>query len=159
MNTTKSAYNTAAAAATQQKTVFVGAPHPSKNVFSLLNPELAPHDPDGSVFETWKTKMRNWRRKRPQRRHHGNVRRNTSGNGPLRSDNSGPHPAHQGNSVGTMPAPSAAALQDQPSASPAASTLPQPATPGMRYGPTFSTNHTPNARQPGTIRVQPAANP
>ena len=24
-----------------------------QNVFSLLNPELATHDPDGSVFETW----------------------------------------------------------------------------------------------------------
>jgi len=40
-------------------------PAPFQNVFSLLNPELATHDPDGSVFETWKKKLRNWRRKGP----------------------------------------------------------------------------------------------
>ena len=129
------------------------------NVFSLLNPELATHDPDGSVFERWKKKMRNWRRKGPQRRHQGNVRRHTSGNGPSRPHNSEPHPTPQGNNTGTMPASSAAAPQAQPLAPPAASTIPQPAAPGMRYGPTFSTNHNPNARQPGTFGVQPAANP
>ena len=43
-----------------------------KNVFSLLNPEFATLDSDGSIFETWKRKMRNWRRKGPQRKHPGN---------------------------------------------------------------------------------------
>ena len=38
-------------------------PTPFQNVFSLLNPELATHNLDSSVFETWKRKMRNWRRK------------------------------------------------------------------------------------------------
>ena len=63
---------------------------PFQNVFSLLNPELATYDPDGSVFETWKKKMRNWRRKGPQRRYQGNVWHQTSGNGPSRPHNSGP---------------------------------------------------------------------
>ena len=51
-------------------------------VFSLLYPEFAAHDPDGSTFETWKRVMRNWRRKGPQRRYQGNARYHPSGNGP-----------------------------------------------------------------------------
>ena len=48
----------------------------------------------------------------------------------------GPTLVPQGNNAGTTPASSAAAPQAQLSAPPAASTLPQPAAPGMRYGPT-----------------------
>ena len=29
-------------------------PAPFQSVFSLLNPEFATHDPDGSTFKTWK---------------------------------------------------------------------------------------------------------
>ena len=57
------------------------------NVFSLLNSEFATHDADGSIFETWKERMRRWRRRGPNRRHQGNGRRNASGNGNFRSHN------------------------------------------------------------------------
>ena len=43
-------------------------PTPFKNILSLLNPEFATLDPDGSMFDTWKKRLRNWRRKGPQRR-------------------------------------------------------------------------------------------
>ena len=36
-------------------------PAPFTNTFSLLNPEFATHDPDGSKFEIWKDRMRRWR--------------------------------------------------------------------------------------------------
>ena len=36
-------------------------PAPFKNTFSLLNPEFGTHDPDGSIFETWKLRIRRWR--------------------------------------------------------------------------------------------------
>ena len=50
-----------------------------KNTFSLLNPEFGAHDPDGSVFETWKIRMRRWRQTSPRGRQNNN-RRNDSGN-------------------------------------------------------------------------------
>ena len=51
-------------------------PSPFANVFSLLNPEFATHDKDGSLFESWKESMRQWRRRNPNRKHQGNGRRN-----------------------------------------------------------------------------------
>ena len=67
------------------------------NMFSLLNPEFATHDTDGSMFEMWKGKMRRWRRRNPNRKHQGNGRRNASENGNSRYHNqhnsSGPPPA------------------------------------------------------------------
>ena len=40
-------------------------PAPFNNNFSLLNPEFGTHDPDGSIFETWKLRMRRWRQRAP----------------------------------------------------------------------------------------------
>ena len=62
-------------------------PAPFMNAFSLLNPEFATHDADGSIFETWKEKMRRWHRRGSNRRHQGNGRRHASGNGNPRSHN------------------------------------------------------------------------
>ena len=42
------------------------------NVFSFLNPEFATDDKDGSLFESWKESMRQWRRRNPNRKHQGN---------------------------------------------------------------------------------------
>ena len=50
-------------------------PAPFANVFSLLNPEFVTHDADGSIFETWKQKMRHWHRRGPNRQPQGNGRR------------------------------------------------------------------------------------
>ena len=85
-------------------------PAPFQNVFSLLNPEFATHDPDRFTFETWKRRMRNWRRTGPQQRYQGNGRRHTPDNGPLHPRNTGHSSAPQGNSSGT-----ALALVLQPS--------------------------------------------
>ena len=51
------------------------------NVFSLFNPEFATRDADDSIFETWKEKVRRWRRRGSNRRYQGNNRRHASGNG------------------------------------------------------------------------------
>ena len=84
------------------------------NVFSLLNPEVATHDAGGSIFETWKERMRRWRRRAPNRRHQGNGRRTASGSGHSRSHNRGSSSAPQGNSSGTTPATNFAAAATQP---------------------------------------------
>ena len=47
---------------------------PFKNTFSLLNSEVGRHNPDGSVFETWKIRMRRWRQTSPRRRQNNNRR-------------------------------------------------------------------------------------
>ena len=76
-------------------------PSPFANVFSLFNPKFATHDKDGSLFESWKESMRQWRRRNPNRKHQGNGRRNASGNNNSRShyqSNGNPH--YQGNSTG-----------------------------------------------------------
>ena len=76
-------------------------PSPFANVFSLLNPEFATHDKDGSLLESWKESMRQWRRRNPNRKHQGNGRRNASGYNNSRShyqSNGNPH--YQGNSNG-----------------------------------------------------------
>ena len=124
------------------------------NVFSLLNPEFATHDTDESMFETWKGKMRRWRRRGPNRRHQGNARRDASGSGNSRSHN-------QGNSSGPPPAAHFAAAAPQPLA-PSSAPGPSPAFTAallVRYGPAFSGNTNPNARRPGTFQVPPTPTP
>ena len=137
-------------------------PSPFANVFSLLNPEFATHDKDGSLFESWKESMRQWRRRNPNRKHQGNGRRNASGYNNSRShyqSNGNPH--YQGNSNGpplrTHFASAAPQLQ-APSSAPG----PPPAltaAPLMRYGPTATGNTNPNTRRPGTFQVPPTTTP
>ena len=117
-------------------------PRTLQNSLSLLNPEFATDDPDGSPFETWKREILNWRRKGSQRRYQGNGRRSCP-------HNTGHSSAPQGNSAGARPAPNVAAPP-----APAA-----PAAPAMRYDPTYSANSNPNIRQAGILWVQPATDP
>ena len=131
------------------------------NVFSLLNPEFVTHDTDGSIFEMWKQKMRHWHSRGSNRRSQGNGRRSASGNGNGRPPHRGSTSAPQGNSTGLTHTPHVAATPAQP---PASSSTQQPvststAAPAMRYGPAYSNNTNPNARQPGTFVVQPNPNP
>ena len=112
------------------------------NVFSLLNPEFVTHDADGSIFETWKARMRRWRRRGPNRRHQGNGRRNASGIDNSRSHNRGSTSASQGNSSGITHATNVAAAPTQPPA-PSSGSDPVPAlmaAPTMRYGSAFLGN-------------------
>ena len=131
------------------------------NVFSLLNPEFVPHDADGSIFEMWKQKMRHWHSRGSNRRSQGNGRRSASGNGNARPPHRGFTSAPQGNSTGFTHTPHVAATPTQPSA-PSSTPHPGPtstAAPAMRYGPAYSNNINPNARQPGTFVVQPNPTP
>ena len=129
--------------------------------FSLLNPEFVTHGADGSIFETWKEKMRRRRRRGSDRRRQDNGRQNASGNGNFRPHNRGSPSASQGNSSGITHATNVAAAPTQPlapsNASGAGPVL--MAAPTMRYGSAFSGNTIPNARQPGTFQVQPAPTP
>ena len=77
-------------------------PAPFKNTFSLLNPEFGTRDPDGSVFETWKIRMRRWRQNAPSRGRQGNNRHNGSRNKgrPRHTQNREHHQAYHGNSSG-----------------------------------------------------------
>ena len=132
-----------------------------KNSFSLLNPEFATHDADGSIFETWKEKMRRRRRRGSDRRRQDNGSRNASGNGSFRPNNRGSTSASQGNSSGITYATNVAAAPTQLLA-PSSASGPAPAlmaVPTMRYGSALSGNNNPNARQPGTFQVQPAPTP
>ena len=136
-------------------------PAPFANIFSLLNPEFVTHDADGSIFETWKQKMRPWQSRGSNRRAQGNGRRSASGNGNARPRHRGSISAPQGNSTGFTHTPHVAATPAQPSA-PSSTPNPGPAStaaPGMRYGPAYSGNNNPNARQPGTFVVQPNTTP
>ena len=137
-------------------------PSPFANVFSLLNPEFATHDKDGSLFESWKESMRQWRRRDPNRKHQGNGRRNASGYNNSRShyqSNGNPH--YQGNSNGpplrthfAAAAPQLLAPSNAPGPPPALT-----AAPLMRYGPTATGNTNPNTRRPGTFQVPPTTTP
>ena len=131
------------------------------NVFSLLNPEFVTHDTDGSIFEMWKQKMRHWHSRGSNRRSQGNGRRSASGNGNARPPHRGSTSAPQGNSTGFTHTLHVAATPAQPSAPPS---TPHPgptstAAPAIRYGPAYSNNTNPNARQPGTFVVQPNPTP
>ena len=135
---------------------------PFANVFSLLNPEFATHDKDGSLFESWKESMRQWRRRNPNRKRQGNGRRNASGYNNSRShyqSNGNPH--YQGNSNGpplrthfAAAAPQLLAPSSAPGPPPALT-----AAPLMRYGPTATGNTNPNTRRPGTFQVPPITTP
>ena len=135
---------------------------PFANVFSLLNPEFATHDKDGSLFKSWKESMRQWRRRNPNRKDQGNVRRNASGNNNSRShyqSNGNSH--YQGNSNRPPSRTHFAAAAPQPLA-PSSAPGPPPAltaAPLMRYGPTVTGNTNPNARRPGTFQVPPTTTP
>ena len=137
-------------------------PSPFANVFSLLNPEFATHDKDGSLFESWKESMRQWRRRNPHRKHQGNGRRNASGNNNSRSHHqSSENPHCQGNSNGPPSRTHFAAAAPQPLA-PSSAPGPPPAltaAPLMRYGPTATGNTNPNTRRPGTFQVPPTTTP
>ena len=131
------------------------------NVFSLLNPEFSTHDTDGSIFEMWKQKMRHWHSRGSNRRPQGNGRRSASGNGNGRPPHRGSTSAPQGNSTGFTHTSHVAATPAQPSA-PSNTPHPGPtptAAPAIRYGPAYSNNTNPNARQPGTLVVQPNPTP
>ena len=134
-------------------------PAPFTNTFSLLNPEFATHDPDGSKFEIWKDRMRRWRRRGPNRRPQGNGSR-PQGNGNSQHNSRGPPPHQQGNSSGLSHATGVATAPTHP---PPPSSAHGPGlastAPTMRYGPAFSGNTHPNARHPGTFQVQPSPTP
>ena len=138
-------------------------PAPFANVFSLPNPEFVTHDADGSIFETWKQKMRHWHRRGPNRRPQGNGRRSASGNGNgnARPRHRGSTSAPRGNSTGFTHTPHVAATPARPSAPSSTPNLAPASTaaPAIRYGPTFSGNNNPNARQPGTFQVQSNTTP
>ena len=137
-------------------------PAPFANIFSLLNPEFPTHDKDGSLFESWKENMRQWRRRNANRKHQGNGRRNASGNNNSRSHSQSNGNSHyQGNSNGLPSRTHFAAAAPQPQA-PSSAPGPPPAlavAPLMRYGPTATGNTKPNARRPGTFQVPPTTTP
>ena len=132
-------------------------PAPFANVFSLLNPAFITHDADGSIFETWKQKMRHLH---SQGSNNGRRSSSGNGNGNARPRHRDPTSAPQGNSTGFTHTPHVAATPAPPPAPPS---TPNPgpastAAPAMRYGPTFSGNN-PNSRQPGTFQVQSNTTP
>ena len=111
-------------------------PAPSKNVFSLLNLEFGTHDPDGSVFETWKIRKRRWRQRGSPCGRQSNNRRNDSDIDRSRyTNNRGHNPTHQGNPPGMSRAHvTADARNFQPRLNTAHFT-PQTPTAGIRQGP------------------------
>ena len=135
-------------------------PAPFTNTFSLLNPEFATHDADGSKFEIWKDRMRRWRRRGSTRRSQGNGRRLTPDNGNSQHNSRGPPPHQQGNSSGLSHATGVAAAPTHPP-TPSSAHGPDLAStaPTMRYGPASSGHTNPNARHPGTFQVQPSPTP
>ena len=135
-------------------------PAPFTNTFSLLNPEFAKHDADGSTFDIWKDRMRRWRRRGSNRRSQGNGRRHTPDNGNSQHHSRGPPPHQQGNSSGLSHATSVAAVPTNPSTPSSAHGPGQASTaPTMRHGPASSGHTNPNARRPGTFQVQPSPTP
>ena len=76
-------------------------PGPLQDTISLLNPEFGTHDPDGSIFETWKLRMRRWRQQNASRGRQGNQRRNTPSNHRSRYHNRGQNTTYQTNLPGT----------------------------------------------------------
>ena len=77
-------------------------PAPFRYTFSLLNPEFETHDPDRSIFETWKLRMRRWRQQNASRGRQGNQRRKTPRNHRSRyNNNRGQNTTYQSNPLGT----------------------------------------------------------
>ena len=77
-------------------------PVPFRDTFSLLNPEFGTHDSDGSIFETWKLRMRRWRQQNASRGRQGTQRRNAPSNHRSRyNNNRGPNTTYQSNPPGT----------------------------------------------------------
>ena len=156
------AYSIATAAATVVLPIiaFDGALRPSPTYFPFSALSFT-HDADGSIFEMWKQKMRHWHSRGSNRRSQGNGRRSASGNGNARPPHRRSTSAPQANSTGFTHTPHVAATPAQPSA-PSSTPNPGPAStaaPAMCYGPAYSNNINPNARQPGTFVVQPNPTP
>ena len=117
-------------------------PAPFRNTFSLLNPEFGTHDPDGSIFETWKLRMRRWRQQNASRDRQGNQRRNTPSNHRSRyNNNRGQNTTYQSNPPGTARTHVAADARYLPQRPHHA-----PQTPIMGHGP--GTTGTPLANNP-----------
>ena len=77
-------------------------PAPFRNTFSLLNPEFGTHDPDGSISETWKLRMRRWRQQNASRGRQCNQRRNAPNNHRSRyNNNRGQNTTYQSSPPGT----------------------------------------------------------
>ena len=135
-------------------------PAPFTNTFSLLNPDFATQDADGSKFEIWKDRMRWWRRRGSNSRSQGNGRRPTPDNGNSQHHSRGPPPHQQCNSSGLSHATSVAAVPIHP-ATPLSAKAPGLAStaPTMRYGPASSGHTNPNARPPGKFQIQPSSTP
>ena len=151
------AYSIAAAAATVVLPIiaFDGALRPSPTYFPFSTLSLS-RTMLTAPFEMWKQKMRHWHSRGSNRRSQGNGRRSASGNGNARSPHRGSSSAPQGNSTGFTHTPHVAATPAQPSA-PSSTPNSGPAStaaPAMHYGPAYSNNINPNARQPGTFVVQ-----
>ena len=102
-----------------------------ESILSPFNPKFASLDPDGSVFMTSKMRLEV-----------ASLAPMTLGSiEPLKVMVLGIH---------LLPMPP----------SPSSSPTPAPSVPPtMYFGPTYSANSKPNARQPGTFRVQPATDP
>ena len=122
-------------------------PVPFKNIFSLLNPEFGPHDPDGSIFETWKLRMRRWRQQNASRGRQGNQRHSAQSNHRSRyTNNRGHNTAYQRNPPGTACTHVTADMRYLPQRARHA-----PQTPTMGRGPGTTSappanNHTPTIR-------------
>ena len=116
-------------------------PAPFKYTFSLLNPGFGTHNPDGSVFETWKIRMR--RQRGSPRGRQGNHRRSgPSYHRPRYTNNRGHNSTYQGNPSGI---PRAHVTADARNSSQRPYHIPQTSTTTMRHG-------------PGTTGAQPADN-
>ena len=127
---------------------------PFKNSFSLLNPEFATHDADGSIFETWKEKVRFRRRRDSDRRRQDNGRRNASENGNFRPYNRGFPSASQGDSSGITHATNVAAAPTQPPAPSSAPALPQPSRLPLSCGMALRSRVTPTRTPADQVRFR-----
>ena len=131
---------------------------PFKNAFSFIKLEFGRHDPDGSLFETLKLRMRQWRQQGLLRGRQANGRRNAPRGGRSRHSNRGHDLSLPGNNAGTTHAANPVGAPTQPART-TPSAPPRPASAAssaMRYGPTFTGYANPNTRQSGTFQVQPA---
>ena len=117
-------------------------PAPLRSTFSILNPEFGTHDSDGSIFETWILRMRQWRQQTASRGRQGNQRRNSTSNHRSRYiNNRGQNITYQNNPPGT-----ARTHVSGDARYPPLRTTPAPQTPPMGHGP--GTMDTRRANQP-----------
>ena len=75
---------------------------PFRYTFSLRNPVFGTHDPDGSIFKTWRLRMRRWRQQNASRGRQDNQRRSAPSNHRSRyTNNRGQNTTYQSNLPGT----------------------------------------------------------